>query len=157
MFGTGFLGTRGDFMMDFIVVALIVIVPLMILAWRWARQKRFKAHRNLMVVLTVVLTVAVSLFEMDMKEMGGFFVMAEESSFHGSAALDVSFWVHMALVSITSTVWLLLVPVSVWKFGNPPRPGGFSKFHRPLGVIGFVGMLLSAATSVEMYVLAFVY
>jgi hypothetical protein len=104
---------------------------------------------------TVVLVVVVSLFEMDMEAKGGFFKFAEESSFHDTLTLDVSYWIHMVLVSVTSLAWLVLVPLSWWRFGKPPKPGTFSKTHRLLGRIGLIGMVLTSVSGVELCAVAF--
>ncbi len=156
MFETGFLGTRADFMTDVVMVSQIVIFPAMIVARRWAQGKRYSAHRNMMIGLTLVLAVAVSLFEVNMNNKGGFFKLAEESSYFGTPILDVSFWIHMVIVSVTSTAWLLIVPLSFWKFDRPPEPNSFSAVHRKLGWVGLIGMTLTVITGAELYVLAFV-
>ena len=68
----GFLGNPTSFMLDFVVCALAVLVPLLLYSlFVVKKQKKYTLHRNLQVVLGVVLLIAVSAFEVDMQWVQG--------------------------------------------------------------------------------------
>src|SRR4029079_3166780 len=64
----GFLGFRTSFMLDFVVVALVLIVPILVYSLYLVKVKRqYTLHRNLQLLLGLVLLVAVGLFEIDLQ------------------------------------------------------------------------------------------
>jgi len=68
----GFLGYPASFMLDVVVCALIVVVPLLafnIYVVRFGRN--YRLHKRLQLLLAAVLLVAVGLFELDMQWQGG--------------------------------------------------------------------------------------
>jgi uncharacterized membrane protein YozB (DUF420 family) len=152
----GFLPTRGNFLEDLVVTSLVLIVPLLLLSWRWAHAGRWARHRNLMVILTVVLTVVVVLFEADVRSRGGFEGVAAGSRYHGTAFMDWSYRVHMVCVTVTSALWLVLLPVSLWVYRRGLRRNAFGPYHRLAGRVGMVGAALSGLTGLELYVIGLV-
>ena len=76
----GFLGTEADLLMDLVVCSLVVVLPLMLFAWRSVRAKKYKLHRNVMVSLAGTLAVVVTLFEIDVRMAGGAAGLAQHLS-----------------------------------------------------------------------------
>ena len=152
----GFLGTRADILMDLVVCSLLIILPLLVISWRWARGENYAAHRKLMLRLAITLAIVVTLFEIDIRMAGGFYELARGSSYENSPFLSISLWVHLPIAIITSIIWLSLIILSLKRFGNPPTPGDFSAKHRFFGRIGMVMMALTGITGVELYALLFV-
>lgn len=151
----GFLGTRADLLMDLVVVSLAAIVPTIGASWWLALRKRYPTHRTVQTTLFTVLLVVVSLFEADMRNQGGIFEMTAGSRFAGTTFLNGSIGFHTLLSISTSLLWLVLVPLSFYKFGLAAQPGPFSATHRVVGRIGMVLMLLTGITGVELYVIGF--
>ena len=69
----GFLGYDGStFMLDFVVTALVLIVPALLASLYLVKvQRNYVAHRNLQLALAGVLLVAVIAFEIDIRAHGG--------------------------------------------------------------------------------------
>ena len=65
----GFLGYSSTFMLDFVVTALVLIVPVLLVSLYLVKVRRnYLAHRNLQLVLAGVLLVAVVAFEVSERD-----------------------------------------------------------------------------------------
>ena len=84
MLSPGFLGTRADWLMDVVIVSLVVILPAIAYSWQRARQHDWDQHKKVQVWLTIILTIVVSLFELDLKLAGGMEVLTRESAYFGT-------------------------------------------------------------------------
>ena len=71
--GSGFLGyPASTLMLDVVVSALVLVVPILLISLYLVKvKKNFTAHRNVQLLLAVVLLIAVALFEVDMTLHGG--------------------------------------------------------------------------------------
>ncbi len=156
MIAAGFLSSRSDLILDATLLIGFVLVPMLFFAWRRARAANYLGHRNLMLITTAVLAVAVTAVELDLRARGGLFVLTQGSPFHGTAFLKWSAWIHVGLSVVSAVIWCLLVSVSWFKFPRPPKPIPFGVYHRWLGRSALVGMALVAITGLELYVIAFV-
>ena len=59
-------------MLDFVVCALVLIVPLLLYSlWLVKVRRRFLAHKRLQIALGLILLVAVSAFEIDVQLVHG--------------------------------------------------------------------------------------
>ena len=155
MLPPGFLGTRGDILMDLVVLSFIVILPALVISWRAARAGRFTEHRAIQVTLVVVLAVAVGLFEIDLKMSGGIFELTSQSSFAGTSLLNSLIYGHTAVAITSVLVWLPLVVLSLRRFPSPPVSNEFGITHRRWGRIGMVLMMASGASAVPLYYVGF--
>ena len=65
----GFLPTRGSFMLDFVFVAMIAIIPVMTWSIVYLARIRhmYELHKRVQIALALVLLVAVVLFELDVR------------------------------------------------------------------------------------------
>lgn len=155
MLPQGFLGTRGDILMDLVVLSFLVILPVLMISWRAARRGNYAQHRAIQISLVLVLAVAVGLFEVDLKLSGGIFELTRESSYAGTTLLNGLIYGH-TLVAIGSTlVWVPLVIVSLRKFANPPVSNAFGPTHRKWGRLGMLLMMASGLSAVPLYYLGF--
>lgn len=155
MFPAGFLGTRADVLMDIVICSLALFIPALWISYRKAKGGNYRLHRNLQILMAAILTVIVSIFEWDIRSSGGIFMMAEGSRWADTLFLKASFYIHLFFSGMTSVVWIGLITLSLWKFGNPPSPGSFSRIHRFLGRTGMLGAILTALTGIEIYVIGF--
>jgi putative membrane protein len=79
---SGFLGTRGSLMLDIVVVAMAVILPVLAYSIYLVRvRRRYELHKRIQLVLAVVLLVTVVLFEADVR-INGWRDRAEPSPYY---------------------------------------------------------------------------
>ena len=63
MLSNGFLGYQTTFMLDFVVCALVLIVPLLLWSlWLVKFRRRYVVHKRLQITLGIVLLIAVTAF-----------------------------------------------------------------------------------------------
>ncbi|WNC72152.1 hypothetical protein RGQ13_18830 [Thalassotalea psychrophila] len=157
MFPQGFFGTRADLMMDLVIVAFIIIMPLLVISWRTARSGNHLGHAKMQISLSVILAVAVVIFELDLKLSGGMAVLTKDSTYFGTNTLNYWMWGHTLIAIITTLLWAVLVILSIKKFKLPPntKTNPFRKFHRPLGYCGMISMFATGLTSFPLYYYGF--
>jgi putative membrane protein len=157
----GFLGTRGSLMLDLVVVAMAVILP--VLAWSvWLvrYRRRYELHKRVQTVLALVLLVTVLLFEIDMR-VNGWRDRAEASPYYATASEGLSpvfltLYVHLIFATTTAVLWSV-VTIQAWRrFPSPALPGAHSGNHRLWGRIAALDMVATAVTGWVFYWLAFV-
>jgi hypothetical protein len=152
----GFLGTRASVMIDVVVLAMVLVLPLLGWSvWQVRVRRRFVLHKRVQLALAGVLLVAVLAFEVDMRFISGWRERAEPSAFW-PVGVWMSLYVHLVFSVSTAFVWLAVVIGALRKMPSPPGPSGYSKWHRRLGWIAVVDMILTAVTGWVFYWLAFV-
>jgi uncharacterized membrane protein YozB (DUF420 family) len=156
MIEEGILGTRADLVMDLVMLALIIILPVMFYSYRRARSGIYAQHRSWQLRLGVVLGITVVLFEIDMQMAGGIYEMAKGGRYYGTRMLDTIIYIHLFFSVTTTLIWLLLLIFSLKRFDNPPQPNRFSQTHRLWGRLGMLDMLMTAITGYILYWYAFV-
>lgn len=157
MFPAGFLGSRADLLVDIVTLSFIIVLPMLVISWRMARVRRdFVRHRRVQLWLGCTLAVVVAVFEWDLRQAGGIFEITRDSVYAGTALLNGTIWVHTGFSILASVVWVILIPWSLVAFGNPPRPGTFSRTHRVLGRTGMIAMIGACVTSPPLYYFGFV-
>jgi uncharacterized membrane protein YozB (DUF420 family) len=155
MFPRGFLGTRGDLLMDIVILALVAVVPIVFYNWRLARTGRYPLHKTMQISLAVLLGAVVGLFEYNLRLQGGIFEATAASRYAGTATLNFWIYFHTFFAITTILVWAVLIVVSLGRFPNPPAPGAFSGRHRFWGRVGMVWMLVTGITAIPVYVYGF--
>ena len=151
----GFLGTEADLLMDLLVTVVPGILVVMALSWRFARSGAWTTHRNIQVVLTIILALAVTALEVHIATSGG--IEALLGGGEPPAGLRGMLNIHLLFAFSASLTWIGLVVTSLIKFPNPPSPGAFSARHRFVGRVGMVTMVGTAITAVAVYAVAFVF
>ena len=96
MLGQGFLGTRADWLMDLVILSLVVIIPIITFSWYRVRQRGYLVHKRIQVWLTVILTVVVLLFELDLRISGGLEVLTQSSRFYDTVLMALSIYIHLS-------------------------------------------------------------
>jgi hypothetical protein len=152
----GFLGTRADLLFDTIAVSLVLIAPILAWSQSLARSGAHRRHRAIMVTLFATLTLAIALFEVDLRMAGGARVLFKGSRFAGTSFMTGSLYSHVAVAITTFAAWLGLIVVSLRAFTRS-LPGKLSSFHRIWGWGVIYGFLLVTATALEVYVVGFVF
>jgi len=157
----GFLGNNSSFMLDFVVSALVLIVPLLILSLYLVKiKKNYTGHRNLQILLGIVLLTAVSAFEVDMRMHGGWenIVAKREIPLNETQLAEVRqiLYVHLVFAISTPVLWTVTIFLALKRFPSPPVPTGHSKIHKLLGWCATIDLVLTTVTGLFWYYKAFI-
>jgi len=160
---SGFLGNDASFMLDVVVSALVLVVPLLAYSLYTVKiAHNFVRHRNLQLLLAGVLLVAVVAFEVDMQLHGGWekIVNKDESSPRlGPEQLSEVrriLSIHLVFAISTPLLWAATIVLALRRFPNPPVPGPHSRLHKVLGWLSTVDLTLTSVTGLWFYYVAFV-
>ena len=156
----GFLGNRASFMLDFVFLAMFAVVPIMIWSICQVKYKqRFTLHKRVQVALGIILLVAVTLFEIDIR-LNGWRDRALESPYYSGnwaeGLVNWSLWIHLFFALTTTAIWIYVIPAALLRFSSPPQPGEYSARHVFWARLGAFGMTMVAITGSVFYWLAFV-
>lgn len=164
MFSDGFLGYRTSFMLDFVVCALVVVVPVLVYSlWLVKVKKAYNTHKWVQVSLGVILLVAVGAFEVDLQIVHGGWENIVSKSFTDDAklaehisAVRPYLWTHLFFAVTTPLLWIVTLTQAFRRFGSPPAPGAYSRTHKTLGWLSTIDITLTAVTGLVFYYVAFV-
>ena len=152
----GFIpGSRGSLMLDLVAVAMIAVLPIVIIGVQLAkRQKNYINHKKVMLTVSIILAVAVILFELEMR-LVGWRHLAEPSPYF-ETHVPLALGIHLAC-SISTTLALI---TTVWNalrnFATIPSPNQNSRAHKLLGKISAIGLFMTSITGWIFYYLAFI-
>ncbi len=155
-----FLAPRGSLMLDVVFLAMLLVVPVLLWSiWQVRGRQRYSLHRQLQLLLAMVLMGTVLAFEIDMR-----FFTDWESEAVGSPYYSTESWngvwtaltVHLCFAVPTLVVWVLVVVQALRGFEKPPSPGKHSASHKRWGRIAVVGMSGTAVSGWIFYWMAFV-
>ena len=156
----GFLGYKTSFMLDVVVCALVVLVPLLLFSLFQVRAKRnHRLHRKLQLVLGIVLGVAVLAFEVDLQILHqGWENIVHKRTITAEQLVRARSMlrIHLLFAVTTPLLWLLTIVLALRRFPQPPAPGPHSRLHRTLGWLSTVDLVMTSATGLVFYYLAFV-
>ena len=151
--GKGFLGYDTSVMLDVVVVALVVVVPMLLVSLCQVRlRRRYRVHKRLQLLLGAVLLVAVSLFEIDMRLHGGFWAISQNHT----TAMHVLLYVHLFFAISTVVLWVATISLAMRRFRSPPEPGAHSRLHRRLGWLATLDITATSITGLLVYYFGFV-
>ena len=103
----GFLGTRASLMLDVVFVSVIAVIPLLLWSISLVRYRQnYRLHKRIQVMLGLVLLVAVTLFEVDMRFLTDWRQRAQPSPYYAT-------WVFPSRRNTT------------WRCGPPARSAGW--------------------------------
>lgn len=164
MSSNGFLGYPTTFMLDFVVCALAVIVPLLLWSlWLVKFRRRFDLHKQLQISLGIVLLLAVTAFEVDVQMVHGGWekIVAKQQLNPDEFATKITtvrpyLQVHLLFAITTPLLWIITMTLALRRFDNPPGPGQHSRLHKVLGWASTIDITLTSVTGVLFYYIAFV-
>lgn len=159
----GFLGNDASFMLDFVVCSLVLVVPWLLVSLYLVKfQRKYKLHRTLQVLLGLVLLVAVTAFEIDMRLHGGWENIVNKSETHPRlsaeeiASVQTVLYVHLVFAISTPFLWIATLLLAWKRFAKPPEPGSHSGLHKILGWASTVDITLTSVTGLYFYYVAFI-
>ncbi len=156
---TGILPARGSLMLDLVFLAMFAVVPLLGLSIYLAKQGKYQAHKTLQLVLGIVLLIAVTAFEIDMRFFTDWEALAKPSKYWSDAfpnPVKLTLWVHLCFAVPTFVLWVVVIVQALRKFASPPTPNAHSHFHKKVGYLAAGGMTMTAVTGWVFYYIAFV-
>ena len=160
--GSGFLGfPSSTLMLDVVVSALVLVVPILLFSLYLVMiNKNYTAHRNVQLLLAVVLLIAVVLFEIDMRLHGGWAQIVNRPEGRLTpermATIQQALYIHLVFAVSTPVLWGITIAGALRKFANPPVPSPYSRIHKVLGWVSVVDLTLTSVTGLIFYYLAFV-
>lgn len=152
----GFLPfSRASFMLDFVAIAMMAIIPLLTWAIYLVKYKKnYALHKKVLLATGVVLASTVLVFEIDMR-MNGWRHLAEVSPYYNSLVFPV-LYVHLFFAVNTSFLWVVTLLKARKAFPSPPVPGAYSLDHKRITKFTAGFMYGTALTGWAFYYLAFV-
>ncbi len=152
----GFLPfARGSFMLDFVVIAMTVVIPILGYSIYLVKVRRkYETHKRIQIGLGIVLALTVTAFEVDIR-MNGWVHLAESSAYF-STLVYPSLYVHLVFAVGTLIGWIVTIVAAYKYFPTSVRPGTHSAFHLRWAKASAFGMLMTAVTGWIFYYLAFV-
>ncbi|GDX90821.1 MAG: DUF420 domain-containing protein [Planctomyces sp.] len=164
MLRTGFLGYPTTFMLDFVVCALVLVVPLLLYSlWLVKVRRQYRAHKRLQIILGVILLAAVTAFEVDVQYVHGGWekIVARQGLDEAALAAKLAaVWpwlkIHLVFAITTPFLWVATIVLALRRFGTDPRPGRHSRLHSVLGWASTVDITLTSVTGLAFYYVAFV-
>lgn len=161
MLTRGFLGYQTSFMLDFVVVALVIVVPLMIWSLVEVKARRFENHRKLQMLLALILLVAVTLFEVDLQWIQGGWrnIVDRHEPPLSTEVIGRSTWllrIHLVFAISTPILWVVTLIGALRNYAKPAQPSAYSTTHKRLGWLSMIDLVLTSVTGVIFYVATFV-
>lgn len=152
----GLLPTRGSVMLDFVFLAMFVIVLVLGVSIYLVRYRRlFELHKQIQVTTGIVLLVVVVAFEVDIRFYTDWQALAAPSSLSAETIRRL-LWIHLFFAVPTPFLWVFVIWHGLTKFPRPATPGPYSRTHIFWGWLAVIGMVLTAITGWIFYYAAFV-
>jgi len=156
MFQSGFLGTRAPFFMDFVTL-IVAILPFLVLgAISMAKLKFYKLHAFSQTLIFIISVIVVGYFEYGVRLGGGFDAFMQDSHTSHTYALWVLI-IHIIIAIVSLILWTKILFISHKAYRENRLPGEESLKHKKDGIYTFIGIFLTGATGLWVYVLLFVY
>lgn len=162
MWTRGFLGNDASFMLDFVVCALVLVVPIVVYSLYLVKYRRdYINHKRLQLALGGVLLVTVVAFEADMQLHGGWKQIVNKApetprlDADQLAHVERILWIHLVFAISTPVLWLVTTVLALKRFPHPPHPGPHSRLHKTLGWLSTLDLVLTSVTGLIFYHAAF--
>lgn len=163
MWTHGFLGYDASFMLDVVMVALVVIVPVLLWSIRLAKSGRYLLHKRVQLTLATVLLLAVAAFEVDLQVVHGGWENVVNKQPEAPRLTDSDLylvrrilWVHLVFAVSTPILWAVTIALALQRIPSPPAPCSHSPLHRKLGWASSLDLMLTTLTGMAFYYAAFV-
>lgn len=162
MWKHGFLGYDSSLMLDVVVTALVLVVPVLVFSLWQVKQGNFAVHKRLQLGLAIVLLLAVGAFEIDMQWVhGGWENVVNKDPEHprligeSFSQAQTVLYVHLVFAVSTPILWGITIALALKRMPSPPAPCSHSSMHRKLGWISTIDLVLTSVTGLAFYYTAF--
>ena len=157
----GFLGYQTSFMLDAVVVALVLVVPVLIFSIYSVKvHRQYARHRNLQLALAVTLLVAVLAFEVDLHLVqGGWKNVVQKGPPLSTDQLNFIqrvLRIHLLFAASTPLLWATTIVFALRRMPRPPQPSPHSRLHKTLGWASTLDLVLTSVTGLVFYYVAFI-
>ncbi|MCA9078058.1 MAG: DUF420 domain-containing protein [Planctomycetaceae bacterium] len=162
MWKHGFLGYDTSFMLDVVVTALVLVVPVIVFSILQVKRGQYLLHQRLQLGLAIVLLLAVGAFEFDMQWVHGGWENVvnkdpENPRLTGEAFTQARtvLYVHLIFAVSTPVLWATTIALALRRMPTPPAPCAHSPLHRKLGWASTIDLVLTSVTGLAFYYVAF--
>lgn len=156
LLAAGFLPNRASGTLDFVVVAMVLVLAALGFSIYQVRNKKNpQLHRLVQLVTAIVLLVTLVGFEVDIR-LNGWREMAEPSPYYDSGVVSWSLWIHLMFAIPTPFIWAGVIGFGMSRFRASFQAGEFNRVHRIWGRVAAAFMVMTAITGWIFYYLAFV-
>ena len=140
-------------MLDFVAVAMVLILPILWFSVSLARAGKYPLHRTIQIGTAIALLAAVVLFEVDMRFFTNWRQLAEASPLYQWCSILL--WIHLAFAIPTPFLWAVVIFGALRDFDSTFQ-GPYNARHRSLGKLAAWLMYATGLTGILFYVVAFV-
>ncbi len=145
----GFLGTRGNFIVDLVITISGFLPFLLLFTFYLAAKRREVLHKYLQITLFGVVSILVVALETSI-QFGGLSEISQKSPYNGTTELLILFMIHLFFAISSFLLWLWLIIKSLKEY-----PDRFSFNHKKLGKILFWNILCMVITGWILYWMTF--
>ncbi len=156
LLGAGFLATRATWMLDFVVVAMAIVLVVLAISVFQARAGRRRLHKIIQIVTATILVSTLVAFEIDMQLITDWRELAKPSPLYESGIVNMCLYIHLLFAIPTPFVWAGIIWFALSRFKRSFSADKFNRTHRIWGWIGTVLMFMTAITGWIFYYTAFV-
>jgi putative membrane protein len=150
----GFLPmSRASFILDFLVLAMAVIIPIMLVSIHLVRKHRnYQLHKRIQILLGVVLGVAILVFELDMR-LYGWRQYAEASPYYTTLVMP-SLIFHLIFAIPTLFLWIYTITMAL-RQRIDTQTGKYRFRHKFFGRLSAYAMIGTTLSGCLFFWLAF--
>jgi uncharacterized membrane protein YozB (DUF420 family) len=145
----GFLGTRGDFIIDMVMTISGFLPFLLLFAFYLAARGKYNAHKYLQIILFITVTILVAALELDIHS-GELPKISKLSPYSETKELMIIFVVHLFFAVSAFAGWFWLIVKSMIRY-----PKYFEFDHKRMGRFVFLNILMMAITGWILYWMTF--
>ncbi len=154
MDGIGFLKTRAPLYID-IIISILILSPLLSGLSIWfAIRKLLKLHQFTQFLLFFFMVITLGLFAYGIHFKEGFNLLLEKSAIDNLQAVIILF-AHILISTTTVILWIFALIYAVSDKKRRALPGLYSESHARTGRRVFVGIILTAFSSLAIYWMLF--
>ncbi len=146
----GFLGTRGNFVIDLVMTISGFLPFFMLFAFYLAAIGKKHLHKYLQIILFSTVLILVVALETSL-QFGGLSNISKQSPYSGTIELTILFIVHLIFATSSFLGWLWLIIKSAKRY-----PDAFDFDHKKWGKILFWDIVLMVITGWILYWMTFV-
>ena len=149
------MGTGAPFMMDVVVLALMVLVPLLFYSIRQVKPGNPILHKRLQLLMAAILLLAVILFEIEVRLAGGIYELTNNSLYYKTRFFDIMLYTHLVFAISTPFLWAWTIAGALRHFKNGSM-GVYAEMHKKLGWLSAMDLVCTSATGIWVYYISFI-